>query len=141
MASVAICAGFLGGCAGVVKTPSGSDRIDRTYSVTGFAWDSSSLVYVYVKARNKGGKTEVCGAYAPDKVDAFASQFNDRALESSLIQSDGTTLIQGVGFMNRLPAPIKEPGATSTCVVTSRPWEERFASGLKLRTSRGTFVD
>lgn len=132
---------ILAACAGLEKTPSGTDVIDRSYTVTGFRWDGGGIVFVYAKAREKNGMTEVCAAFAPDDTDAFVSQFNSRVIDGANLQADGVTLTQGGGFMNRLSEPVKRAGPHANCVVTGREWEPRFDTNLVLRTGGGRLVD
>ena len=141
-AAVLVALVLIAGCTGVIKSASGTAVIDESFNVTGYRWTGGGTVYIFASARDKGGQTELCAAWAPDQMDAYSARLNDQAIEALMFRAEngGDTLARGGGFMNKLLNPLEVEGRQANCVMTGTAWNPVYAEGVQVKTGRGRFV-
>ncbi len=134
ISSVVVSLGVLAACSPIGTERSGTETIDSSFHVTGFRWDTGGAVYIYAVARNKGGSTEVCAAYAHTQLSYYEDRFTDQTLEAVKLTSQGDTLVHGGNFINEFEDPETAEGKHANCVITSVPWKPGYADEIRSHT-------
>ncbi|MEO1491194.1 MAG: hypothetical protein AAFV19_03465, partial [Pseudomonadota bacterium] len=109
-------------------TPIAGQTIDDSYRVDGFRWDSGTTVYVMLKTFNADGKTGVCGAWTARGGSSNISHLNTEMMDAGSVALDGTTLVNGLGFMKEHGGTGDLKGQASNCVKTDVDWQPAFAN-------------
>jgi len=133
LASIIVSVGVLSSCSPFGTERSGSETIDESFHVTGFRWDTGGTIYIYALARNKGGMTEVCAAYAHNQLSYYEDRFTDQTMEAIKLTSQGDTLVQGGNFINEFKDPENAIGKYANCVLTSNAWKPGYAEEINTR--------
>jgi len=131
----------LGGCA--AHEDAGFDTVGPGYSTWGGAWNTGGGISAVVRVFERGGATVVCGAWATDRQSALSFTLNEDVMQAASAYLGQTRLVQGLGFMQRVPYAEDISGAQARCVVSSVAWAPGFdPAGARLRFPRyGTIED
>ena len=129
----------LAGCQGATYQNSGGAVVDSSFHVTGFRWDGGGTVYIFAKAQEKNGLTEICGAWAPEQMNVYVSRLNDRAIESVILMSDGDKLVQSGRWMKKFIDPKESNGQAANCILSDVPWKAVYAEDINSKVGSGTF--
>ena len=108
-------------------TRTGQISIDRHFTTGGFAWDSGSLVYVFVKVRENQGKVEVCAAYMPTPGSSYTVRLDVDVLDAAIVIVDGVRVMRGLAFANPLPLMDDVVGQTAACARGQTDWKPSYA--------------
>lgn len=123
-------------------TPAGSDTVGPGYVTGGGTWNTGGGISAAVRVLKRGGATVVCGAWTTDRQSALTVNHNRDVMAAGSVYLAGTRLVQGLGFMARVPYSNNIAGASANCVASSVPWRPAFADARpKVRFPRLVFSE
>lgn len=130
----------LAGCA--THENAGLDTVGPGYSTWGGAWNTGGGISAVVRVFERGGATVVCGAWATDRQSALSINLNEDVMQAASAYLGRTRLVQGLGFMQRVPYAADISGAQARCVVSKVAWAPGFdPAGVSLRFPRYAILE
>lgn len=114
------------GCTG--QSPLGFDRVAPGYATGGGVWDAGGGITAVARVFQRDGATVVCGAWATDRQSALTIYLNEDVMEAASVYSDGTRLVNGLRFMQRVAYADNITGAQANCVASKVAWRPGFAA-------------
>lgn len=111
------------------RTPIPGSKIDRSYSVGGYRWNSGLQVLVFYKVFNSNGQVAVCGAWATRGGGSVSRA--DVGLGVGVVNLGGSRILQGIDFMqgmSEIDSPKGVFGKPTNCISTSVAWTDSFDS-------------
>ena len=131
---------IISGCVGLSER-TGQISIDRSFTTSGFGWDSGSIVYVFLKVRENQGKVEVCAAHMAIGGTGTTDELNRDVLDAASATVDGARVIQGLAFANRLPQMDDVIGQPANCARGTADWKPSYAgASVEVKIPRMKFV-
>ena len=125
----------LAGCA--IHEDAGLDTVGPGYSTWGGAWNTGGGISAVVRVFERNGAVVVCGAWATDRQSALSRNLNEDVMQAASAYLGRTRLVQGLGFMPRVPYADNISGAQARCVVSKVAWAPGFdPAGANLRFPR-----
>jgi hypothetical protein len=120
-----LCLG-LAGCA--THVDAGFDQVGPGYSTWGGNWNTGGGISAVVRVFERNGGTVVCGAWATDPQSVLSTTLNEDVMEAASAFMGRARLVQGLGFMQRVPYADDITGAQARCVLSKVPWQAEFAN-------------
>ncbi len=116
---------------GATSTVTGTTKIDRSFQVGGVTWSGDAETLTFIKARNRGGEVEVCGAISTAGPGLYRSG-EQQVLQGTYLRINGQTVANQIHYFNRLPQieSVEEAGSVlgqeARCATTGVPWRDAF---------------
>ncbi len=108
----------------------GFDRVGPGYSTWGGSWSTGGGISAVVRVFARDGATVVCGAWATDQQSVLSVNLNEDVMQAASAFIGRTRLVQGLGFMQRVPFAADISGAQATCVRSRVPWQPDLADQI-----------
>lgn len=130
----------LAGC--TTPVDAGFDRVGPGYSTWGGQWNTGGGISAVVRVLERNGETVVCGAWATDRQSVLSQNLNEDVMQAASAFMGRTRLVQGLGFMQRVPYSDDITGAQARCVLSRVSWQAEFGSVVPiLRFPRYAILD
>lgn len=108
----------------------GFDRVGPGYATWGGSWNTGGGISAVVRVFEREGATVVCGAWATDRQSVLSVNLNEDVMQAASAFIGRTRIVQGLGFMQRVPFAADISGAQANCVRSRVPWQPDFADQI-----------
>ena len=132
----------MSGCVALTTESLPDRNVSSDFTGRTITWTSGGKLSFGLKVYEERGRVAFCGAYSERSTSIYTDQLNSTLMAGGSVTLAGDTLLRGLNFFKRGNYEAgKLPIGKATCVLTDRPWEERFIrTKPRMRFSRTNFT-
>jgi hypothetical protein len=116
--------GLLAACSTGPQAPRVTATLGPAPVLAGGTYDTGGGLTVAAEARERQGRTMICGVWAESAQQSILTKNKARGvLDTAAVSFGGQTVVRGLRFMAQVPPMADYAGQEATCTVTARPWQ------------------